>query len=78
MSAHTSVKNGALKKLLAGLFPNVALSNIGVALLGAQLDGLEKKRARLRQTNGHNKSREHPAKTSNRKPIVYSYGEQPR
>ncbi len=33
----------ALKKLLAGLFPNVPLSPLGVALLAGQLGDLDKR-----------------------------------
>jgi hypothetical protein len=40
MSVSTSTKNEALGKLLADMFPNVALSGVGVALLAAQISDL--------------------------------------
>jgi len=48
MADLTLVTNLALRELLAGLFPNVALSGVGVSLLAAQIDGLEKKCASIR------------------------------
>ncbi len=39
----SSVDDLALRKLLAGLFPNVPLSPLGVALLAGQLGDLDKK-----------------------------------
>jgi hypothetical protein len=49
----TSTDNEALGKLLAGLFPNVALSGTGVALLSAQITGLEKKCAKMHRGIDH-------------------------
>jgi hypothetical protein len=40
MSVFTSTNNEALGKLLADLFPKVALSEVGVALLAAQISNL--------------------------------------
>ena len=40
MSVFTPTNNEALEKLLADLFPNVALSEVGVALLAAQISDL--------------------------------------
>jgi hypothetical protein len=40
MSVFTSTNNEALGKLLADLFPNVALSEAGVLLLAAQISNL--------------------------------------
>jgi len=48
MADLTLATNVALQEILAGLFPKVALSGIGVALLAAQIDGLEKKCASMR------------------------------
>jgi hypothetical protein len=42
MAVITLATNVALREILAGLFPNVALSSVGVSLLAAQIDGLEK------------------------------------
>ena len=42
MADLTLAKNAALRKMLQALFPNVALSSAGVALLATQIDGLEK------------------------------------
>jgi hypothetical protein len=41
-------RNVALREILAGLFPNVALSGVGVSLLAAQIDALEKECATIR------------------------------
>ena len=40
MSVFTSTNNEALGKLLTGMFPSVALSGVGVALLAAQISDL--------------------------------------
>lgn len=48
MSVSTSMKNEALGKLLANLFPNVALSGVGVALLAAQISDLGEDARRCR------------------------------
>jgi hypothetical protein len=42
MAVITLATNVALREILAGLFPNVTLSSVGVSLLAAQIDGLEK------------------------------------
>ena len=64
MADLTLAKNAALRRMLQALFPNVALSSAGVALLATQIDGLEKKRARMRgridhDLNGVDKVRAH-------------------
>jgi hypothetical protein len=47
MSVFTSTNNEALGKLLADLFPNVALSEAGVLLLAAQISNLGGRCARM-------------------------------
>jgi len=64
MADLTLAKNAALRRMLQALFPNVALSSAGVAFLATQIDGLEKKRARMRgridhDLNGIHKVRAH-------------------
>ncbi len=48
MTAITLTTNAALREILAGLFPNVRLSGVGVSLLAAQIDGLEKECVTIR------------------------------
>lgn len=48
MADITLARNVELREILADLFPNVALSGVGVSLLAAQIDGLEKKCATIR------------------------------
>jgi hypothetical protein len=47
MSYFARPNNDALEKLLTEMFPNVALSSVGVALLAAQIRGLEKRCATI-------------------------------
>jgi hypothetical protein len=65
----TSTNNDALGKLLARLFPNVALSAAGVALLGAQISDLEKRCATMHRGIDHKrpKSRAHATAPSTAK-----------
>ena len=51
MADITLAKNIALREILADLFPNVALSRVGVSLLAAKIDGLEKNSATIRGNN---------------------------
>jgi hypothetical protein len=53
MSVFTSTNNGRLGKLLADLFPNVALSGGGIALLAAKITDLEDRCATMQSSIDH-------------------------
>ena len=48
MSVFTSTNNVALRKLLVDMFPKIALSDVGVALLAAQISHLSGRCATIR------------------------------
>jgi hypothetical protein len=57
MSVFTSTNNDTLGKLLADLFPNVALSGGGIALLAAKIGDLEERCATMQDGIDHRRPR---------------------
>jgi len=66
MSVFTATNNEALGKLLADLFPNVAHSGGGIALLAAQISDLEERCATMQGRIDHKqpKKRRHAGAAS--------------